>query len=207
MKQFEFTDDEWLTIRGKSGLGNWADFTSKRDQQLRAAIAAVLESRESKPVNMHSCSKCGKSFGQCSCPSPTPDPQQAQAVGGETSIFEDTVEEMCAAYNGNCSFRAAERRGMTAALAVANKHRDAQWAAWGIVEVAVRNQSVAEYMNHWEGRAVKAENDLESLLGRVYIKEEVEKALRKHLGADVNTPQIDAILNSLSAPKPGVRCE
>lgn len=35
-----------------------------------------------------------------------------------------------------------------------------------------------------------------------YSAKEVEKALRKHLGADVNTPQIDAIFNSLSAPKP-----
>jgi hypothetical protein len=33
----------------------------------------------------------------------------------------------------------------------------------GIVEVAVRNPSVAEYMRHWEDRAIKAESALASL--------------------------------------------
>lgn len=33
----------------------------------------------------------------------------------------------------------------------------------GIVEVAVRNRRVAEYCEHWEGRALKAEADLELL--------------------------------------------
>lgn len=27
----------------------------------------------------------------------------------------------------------------------------------GIIEIAVRNPSVADYMDHWEGRALKAE--------------------------------------------------
>lgn len=31
----------------------------------------------------------------------------------------------------------------------------------GIIEVAVRNPSVVEYMNHWEGRALKAEAALD----------------------------------------------
>lgn len=31
----------------------------------------------------------------------------------------------------------------------------------GIIEVAVRNPSVSEYMRHWEGRAEKAERELE----------------------------------------------
>lgn len=35
-----------------------------------------------------------------------------------------------------------------------------QWRTWGIIEVAVRNPSVAEYMEHWEGRATKAEATL-----------------------------------------------
>ena len=30
----------------------------------------------------------------------------------------------------------------------------------GIIEIAVRNSSVSEYMRHWEGRAEKAEGDL-----------------------------------------------
>ena len=35
-----------------------------------------------------------------------------------------------------------------------------QWKTWGIVEIAVRNPSVSEYMSHWEGRATKAEEAL-----------------------------------------------
>jgi hypothetical protein len=33
----------------------------------------------------------------------------------------------------------------------------------GVIEVAVRNQSVSEYMKHWEGRATKAESRIEAL--------------------------------------------
>ena len=29
---------------------------------------------------------------------------------------------------------------------------------WGIIELAVRNQSVNDYMKHWEGRTFKAES-------------------------------------------------
>jgi 8-oxo-dGTP diphosphatase len=32
-----------------------------------------------------------------------------------------------------------------------------QWKTWGVIEIAVRNPNVAEYMSHWEGRAEKAE--------------------------------------------------
>jgi hypothetical protein len=35
-----------------------------------------------------------------------------------------------------------------------------QWKTWGIVEIAVRNPSVSEYMSHWEGRATKTEEAL-----------------------------------------------
>lgn len=35
-----------------------------------------------------------------------------------------------------------------------------QWRTWGIVEIAVRNPNVAEYMSHWEERANKAEAQL-----------------------------------------------
>lgn len=38
-----------------------------------------------------------------------------------------------------------------------------QWRTWGIIEIAVRNPSVAEYMRHWEGRAEKAEREVERL--------------------------------------------
>jgi|ERR1700677_594825 len=38
-----------------------------------------------------------------------------------------------------------------------------QWKTWGMVEVAVRNPNVHSYMEHWEGRALKAENELTEL--------------------------------------------
>ena len=37
-----------------------------------------------------------------------------------------------------------------------------QWTTWGVIEVAIRNPSVSEYMRHWEGRATKAEADRDS---------------------------------------------
>ena len=48
----------------------------------------------------------------------------------------------------------------------------AQWKTWGIVEVAVRNPAVAEYMKHWEGRALKAEENADFLrksVGAVHL--------------------------------------
>ena len=52
-----------------------------------------------------------------------------------------------------------------------------QWSSWGILEVAVRNQSVSHYVNHWEGRATKAESEVAALKARVaglelWIREE-----------------------------------
>lgn len=38
-----------------------------------------------------------------------------------------------------------------------------QWSSWGIVEIAVRNQSVADYIEHWEGRTLKAEGKVSQL--------------------------------------------
>ena len=37
---------------------------------------------------------------------------------------------------------------------------DKQWRQWGVVEVAIRNDDVAEYMAHWEHRAERAEAEL-----------------------------------------------
>lgn len=39
----------------------------------------------------------------------------------------------------------------------------AQWKTWGIIEIAVRNPNVAEYIKHWEERAVKAEEQLDNI--------------------------------------------
>lgn len=36
-----------------------------------------------------------------------------------------------------------------------------KWMDWGIIEIAVRNKSVNDYMHHWEGRARRAEKELD----------------------------------------------
>jgi len=38
---------------------------------------------------------------------------------------------------------------------------------WGIVEIAVRNRNVAEYCEHWEERAIKAEQERDELKAQV----------------------------------------
>lgn len=43
----------------------------------------------------------------------------------------------------------------------------------GIIEVAVRNPNVMEYMQHWEGRALSAEAKLEKLEETVRIQSEL----------------------------------
>jgi hypothetical protein len=42
-----------------------------------------------------------------------------------------------------------------------------QWTTWGVIEVAMRNPSVSEYMRHWEGRATKAEAERDALQDRI----------------------------------------
>ena len=39
----------------------------------------------------------------------------------------------------------------------------------GIIEVAVRNPNVADYMEHWEGRAIKAETHCDELVAAAYV--------------------------------------
>jgi hypothetical protein len=48
-------------------------------------------------------------------------------------------------------------------LAAALRAEREQWSKWNIAEIAVRNPSVMEYMKHWEGRAERAEAELEKL--------------------------------------------
>lgn len=38
-----------------------------------------------------------------------------------------------------------------------------QWSSWGIVEIAIRNQSVSDYVKHWEGRTLVAEGKVSQL--------------------------------------------
>lgn len=79
----------------------------------------------------------------------------------------ELINKMCRAFQGCVpADDSAVYRGMTAAAAVCREARDREWAAWGIIEVAVRNPSVAGYMKHWENRATKAEQELAALRNR-----------------------------------------
>ena len=46
---------------------------------------------------------------------------------------------------------------------VASQAECEQWKTWGIIEIAVRNPNVASYIEHWEGRALKAEENADFL--------------------------------------------
>ena len=59
-----------------------------------------------------------------------------------------------------------------------------QWTTWGVIEVAIRNPSVSEYMRHWEGRATKAEAEVERLRAKAKHYEVESKKLRTKL-ADI----------------------
>lgn len=59
------------------------------------------------------------------------------------------------------------------------EEENAQWKTWGIIEISVRNPNVASYIEHWEGRATKAEAEnaklkkaLDQLLEVMHYKEE-----------------------------------
>lgn len=68
------------------------------------------------------------------------------------------------------------------------KEELAQWKTWGVIEVAIRNPSVAEAMRHWEGRAEKAEGEVARLRAELLSAvgqaqqhlEEVERLTREN---------------------------
>jgi hypothetical protein len=41
------------------------------------------------------------------------------------------------------------------------------WKTWGVIEVAIRNPSVSEWMKHWEGRCLKAEQEVARLSAHI----------------------------------------
>lgn len=51
-----------------------------------------------------------------------------------------------------------------------------RWESWGIVEIAVRNQNVSDYVEHWEGRTLAAESR------EAKLKQELEEV--KGLGSN-----------------------
>lgn len=52
------------------------------------------------------------------------------------------------------------------------RHDNDMLTRGGIIEVAVRNPSVADYMTHWEGRAETAEAALAELRSRTLSKDD-----------------------------------
>lgn len=63
------------------------------------------------------------------------------------------------------------------------ERENANFRTWGIIEVAVRNPSVSEYMEHWEGRATKAEAEIASLQERIRELEGAGLTDAERLGA------------------------
>lgn len=74
-------------------------------------------------------------------------------------IAEDTAREAGCAIKHTVEWQAAD------ALTAANE-REQQWRTWGVIEIAIRNPNVKSYMEHWEGRAEKAERELKLLQGK-----------------------------------------
>jgi hypothetical protein len=58
------------------------------------------------------------------------------------------------------------------------ERENADFRTWGIIEVAVRNPNVAEYMQHWEGRALRAEAALSDRAAQAERMARLEEALR-----------------------------
>jgi hypothetical protein len=82
------------------------------------------------------------------------------------------------------------------------KRENEHFTCSGIVEVAVRNQSVSEYMNHWEGRAIAAEQklaDLQSALAPQAVLSaghQGDRPMTKvHTQADIANALIDSGIN------------
>lgn len=53
------------------------------------------------------------------------------------------------------------------------ERREKQWRSWGVVEVATRNQSVADHCKHWEERTEKAESELANAQREIYCCDDV----------------------------------
>jgi hypothetical protein len=113
----------------------------------------------------YSCADCGTLIEFGGVPVPTPLHSWEQIVDRATQAAQKVADALGC---GHLHFRSTEwgKRIIAAAVKVAQESRDAEWGAWGIVEVSVRNSSVAEYMKHWEERATKAEAEIARLTAR-----------------------------------------
>lgn len=69
------------------------------------------------------------------------------------------------------------------------ERENANFRTWGIIEVAIRNPNVAEYMAHWEARTQKAEAENEALRTKL---ETVEAETRERIAAALDE-EVDLI--------------
>lgn len=90
-----------------------------------------------------------------------------QATRTTDADIDRAIRDACGFHRSTVlmdSHRASYRAGYAAGRAAGQAERAEaalrQWETWGIAEIAVRNQSVMEYMEHWEGRAKRAEERL-----------------------------------------------
>lgn len=82
-------------------------------------------------------------------------------------VSGDSGQQEC-----NAEFAAHAREDIPYLLAEVER-REKQWRSWGVVEVAVRNQSVADYCKHWEERTEKAETELANAQREIYCCDDV----------------------------------
>lgn len=57
--------------------------------------------------------------------------------------------------------RTVKKQELADALSVTTPPDNLDWRTCGIVELAIRNPNVASYIEHWEGRALRAEAQLQ----------------------------------------------
>jgi len=75
-----------------------------------------------------------------------------------------------------------------------------QWKTWGIVEIAVRNPNVASYIEHWEGRALKAEAQVAQLTRPV--SDEEWQGREMHTILMMTRDELDALLATRAQSTP-----
>lgn len=106
----------------------------------------------------------------------TGQPQQI----GTCSTCGWPLREGCAHFCSTGSARIQQTFGVPVAAKdaeIAQLHSEnEQWKTWGIIEIAVRNPNVSSYMEHWEGRATKAEAENAALREKVAALEKTNNS-------------------------------
>lgn len=118
---------------------------------------------------------CLCEWGKSRCPIHQPDPASAVPEGtqepSERQALLCDVAQLLDGWHCDVAWTAhdeAIRRRVADALRLEQERpsyteAEIQWTRWGIIEVAVRNPSVSDYVTHWEGRTLTAEATLTAL--------------------------------------------